>query len=87
MSGYDGVEIELRHVVADGPVVLTERVDFMIAPTFTVEIPAMGTLEVRDGKIAEWRDYFDLNQLLSQVPNAPPAEGGLALREAGMLGN
>jgi limonene-1,2-epoxide hydrolase len=27
----------------------------------------MGTFELRDGKIAAWRDYFDLNQYMSQL--------------------
>jgi limonene-1,2-epoxide hydrolase len=30
----------------------------------------MGTFEVRDGKIAAWRDYFDLNQYMSQLQAA-----------------
>jgi len=30
----------------------------------------MGTFEVRDGKIAAWRDYFDLNTYMSQLQGA-----------------
>jgi limonene-1,2-epoxide hydrolase len=30
----------------------------------------MGTFEVRDGKIAAWRDYFDLNQYMQQIPQS-----------------
>ena len=30
----------------------------------------MGTFEVKDGKIAAWRDYFDLNQYMSQLQGA-----------------
>jgi limonene-1,2-epoxide hydrolase len=33
----------------------------------------MGTFEVRDGEIVAWRDYFDLNQFMSQM--GPPPEG------------
>jgi limonene-1,2-epoxide hydrolase len=33
----------------------------------TIELPVMGIFEVRDGKIAKWRDYFDLNQYMSQL--------------------
>ncbi len=29
--------------------------------------PVMGTFEVKDGKIAAWRDYFDLNMYMSQL--------------------
>jgi limonene-1,2-epoxide hydrolase len=27
----------------------------------------MGTFEVHEGKIAAWRDYFDMNQFMSQL--------------------
>jgi limonene-1,2-epoxide hydrolase len=27
----------------------------------------MGTFEVREDKIAAWRDYFDMNQFTSQM--------------------
>jgi limonene-1,2-epoxide hydrolase len=27
----------------------------------------MGTFEVANGKIAAWRDYFDMNQFMSQL--------------------
>jgi limonene-1,2-epoxide hydrolase len=47
--------------------VLTERVDVFTTPTATIELPVMGTFEVVDGKIAAWRDYFDLNQFMSQL--------------------
>ena len=41
-------------------------------PDKTIELPVMGTFEVTaDGKISAWRDYFDLNQFMSQM--APPA--------------
>jgi limonene-1,2-epoxide hydrolase len=30
----------------------------------------MGTFEVRDGRITHWRDYFDLNQFMSQLTPA-----------------
>jgi limonene-1,2-epoxide hydrolase len=28
----------------------------------------MGTFEVSGDKITAWRDYFDLNQFMSQIP-------------------
>jgi limonene-1,2-epoxide hydrolase len=74
MTPYKGINIHFRHLVADGPVVLTERVDVMIAPEFSAEIPVMGTFEIRDGKIALWRDYLDVSQLLSQVPDTGAAQ-------------
>jgi limonene-1,2-epoxide hydrolase len=28
----------------------------------------MGTFELSDGKISAWRDYFDMQQYMSQLP-------------------
>jgi len=66
-TGVDRIEFRVRHIVADGDVVLTERVDVFTMPDKVIELPVMGTFEVRDGRIAAWRDYFDLNQYMSQV--------------------
>jgi limonene-1,2-epoxide hydrolase len=68
-AGVDSVEFRMRNIVADGNVVLTERVDAFVTPAVTIELPVMGTFEVVDGKIAAWRDYFDLNQFMSQLPS------------------
>jgi limonene-1,2-epoxide hydrolase len=64
------VEFRVRNIVADGDTVLTERVDVFQLPNATIELPVMGTFEVRDGKIVAWRDYFDLNQYMSQLQGA-----------------
>ena len=70
-TGVDGIEFKMLNVAADGDVVLTERVDVFTYPDNVIELPVMGTFEVRDGKIAAWRDYFDVNQFMSQM-KAPP---------------
>jgi limonene-1,2-epoxide hydrolase len=69
-AGVESVEFRVLNMVADGNVVLTERVDAFVTPTVTIELPVMGTFEVVDGKIAAWRDYFDLNQFMSQLPGS-----------------
>jgi len=51
---------------ADG-VVLTERVDRFLINGKWVELPVMGAFETSNGKITEWRDYFDMNQFQSQL--------------------
>jgi limonene-1,2-epoxide hydrolase len=66
-TGVEKLEFVVHHIVADGPVVLTERTDIFVLPNVTIELPVMGTFEVRDGKIAAWRDYFDLNQFMSKL--------------------
>lgn len=68
-AGVEHVEFEIVHAVADGPVVLTERVDRFRWPTgHTADLPVMGTFEVADGLITAWRDYFDLQQFMGQLP-------------------
>ena len=65
--GVDRIEFEIRNVAVNGNVVLNERVDRFFAPERTIELPVMGTFEVTDGLITAWRDYFDLNQFMSQL--------------------
>ena len=67
-GGVDTIEFRVHNISADGNVVLTERVDAFITPGHTIELPVMGTFEVKGDKIAAWRDYFDLNQFMSQMP-------------------
>jgi len=72
-AGVDKIEFRVHHIVADGSaggeraVVLTERTDVFVTAAKTIELPVMGTFEVTDGKIAAWRDYFDMNQFMSQL--------------------
>ena len=47
--------------------VLTERVDKFQFGERRVELPVMGTFEVRDGRIHAWRDYFDLADFQRQM--------------------
>src|SRR6185503_6976713 len=63
----EGIEFRIINFAANGPVVMTERVDVFKLPGKSFELPVMGTFEVRDGKISAWRDYFDLNQFTSRV--------------------
>jgi limonene-1,2-epoxide hydrolase len=66
-TGVEKIEFVMKNISGTGNTVLTERVDIFVLPHVTVELPVMGTFEVRDGKIAAWRDYFDLNQYMSQL--------------------
>jgi len=67
-GGVDTIEFRVLNISADGNVVMTERVDAFITSTVTIELPVLGTFEVKGDKIAAWRDYFDLNQFMSQMP-------------------
>jgi limonene-1,2-epoxide hydrolase len=66
-AGVEKIEFRVNAISGDGDVVLTERVDVFTTPDKVIELPVMGTFEIRAGKIAAWRDYFDLNQFMSQL--------------------
>jgi limonene-1,2-epoxide hydrolase len=68
---------EIRNIVADGSVVMTERVDNFVVGQRHVSVPCMGIFELKDGKIEAWRDYWDLKQFEAQVAS-PPTERSLA---------
>lgn len=69
-GGVESIEFRIDAIAADGANVLTERLDIFRFATGTIELPVMGAFEVVEGKIAAWRDYFDMNQFLSQMPSA-----------------
>jgi limonene-1,2-epoxide hydrolase len=57
------VKIETLHIASAGDLVFTERVDILQIrgqETSPVDLPVVGVMEMRNGKIARWRDYFDL---------------------------
>lgn len=51
---------ELRNIAAAGDIVYTERVDRTKTTQGNVDLPCFGVFEMKDGKIVEWRDYFDM---------------------------
>jgi limonene-1,2-epoxide hydrolase len=69
-TGVESVEFRVHHVAAAGDVVLTERTDVFVFANGRIELPVSGTFELRDGKISAWRDYFDMQQFMSQLPKA-----------------
>jgi limonene-1,2-epoxide hydrolase len=60
LAPASSVKFEIKHIAAEGDVVLTERLDTFLMGGKTVTLDVMGVFEVRDGKIAAWRDYFDM---------------------------
>ncbi len=57
------VSVELRHLLSNDKIVMTERVDHFVSDDRTIALPMMGICEVQDGLITAWRDYFDLDHL------------------------
>lgn len=60
-------EWKVLREVADGDVVMNERVDSFTIDGKQADLPVMGVFVLRDGLIAEWRDYFDLQTIMGQL--------------------
>ena len=60
LAPFERADWTINQISTSGNVVLTERIDRFIGADKTIELPVMGTFEIRDGKIAAWRDYFDM---------------------------
>ena len=65
--GIESIDFRVINIAANGPVVMTERVDTFAVSGRSFELPVMGTFEVSGGKINAWRDYFDMNQFTTRM--------------------
>lgn len=61
-------EFRVLRQVADGPVVMLERLDRHRLADKWVELPVTGVFEVHYGRITYWRDYFDLATIMAEWP-------------------
>ena len=59
----------LHRIVADARTVVTEHTeDWCFADDHVVSLPFVSIQEIRDGRIALWRDYSNIDTLLSAAP-------------------
>ena len=59
-SSWDSTDWEIISLLADGNLVMVERLDKTIVAGSPVNLPCFGYFQLSDGKIKIWRDYFDL---------------------------
>ena len=65
-AGFDGIDFQVHRQISDGNVVMNERTDVMRRKDGgEIPLPVTGVFEVVDGRIAAWRDYFDLATVTS----------------------
>ena len=63
-----GLEFKVLNSAANGNVVFNERVDiFDLGGGKKIELPVAGVFEVSGGKVAKWRDYFDMAMYTKQL--------------------
>jgi limonene-1,2-epoxide hydrolase len=66
MAGFDGIDFQVHKQVCDGDLVMNERTDVMRRKDGDpIPLPVTGVFEIKDGRIAAWRDYFDMATITS----------------------
>lgn len=63
------IRVDLLHLSCAGNVVFTERWDLHVNSRGEEIYPVRvaGVMEIRDGGIAAWRDYFDPSEMMEQL--------------------
>ena len=73
------IDFTVRSLAASGDTVLTERTDICTTTEqVTAQLPVAGVFEIRDGRIAAWRDYYDnaqFRRMLQHPPRDPDHPG------------
>ena len=58
---------EVTNIVAQGDLVIAERIDRTTAGEKSVDLPCVGVFELENGKIRVWRDYFDMGTYMNEI--------------------
>ncbi len=60
LKDWTATKWEVLNIAAVGDIVFAERIDRTKVGDKAVDLPCCGVFEMKDGKIAVWRDYFDM---------------------------
>lgn len=60
MGPWESTDWEILNIMAEGNIVMVERMDHTVAAGQNIELPCFGIFEMENGKIKVWRDYFNL---------------------------
>jgi limonene-1,2-epoxide hydrolase len=66
-STWTATQWDVVSLTVDGDRVFAERVDRTRTRQGDVDLPCVGVFEMENGKIREWRDYFDLNTYMKAM--------------------
>jgi limonene-1,2-epoxide hydrolase len=61
------IELQIRHIGVANGVVFIERVDDFVYRGHHGRVPVVGVLEVEQGRVKAWREYYDRAQLLEAM--------------------
>ena len=67
---WESTDWEVISLLADGDIVMVERLDKTVVAGSPVNLPCFGYFELTDGEITLWRDYFDSTTYASALTSA-----------------
>jgi limonene-1,2-epoxide hydrolase len=74
VDGLERIELRIVNIGVVNDVVMFERVDdFVFAGTHST-VPVVGVMEIADGKVTEWREYYDRTTLANALAVAAPGD-------------
>lgn len=66
-AGIDSITLHVKNIAYSGEVVFIERVDEFVYKGHAGAVPVAGVIEIRGGKVKEWREYYDRAELLEAM--------------------
>ena len=67
LATWTETQWDILNMAEAGDVVFCERLDRTKTSSGNVDLPCLGVFEMQDGKIKEWRDYFDLGTFMKAM--------------------
>lgn len=66
-AGISQIRLNVKHMGLIDGVVYVERVDEFVYNGHAGSVPVVGAIEVKDGRVKEWREYYDRKELLTAM--------------------
>ena len=67
LDGATHLELRLRNIAVSGNTVFLERVDIFTYKGRHGEVPVVAVMDIADGKVQAWREYYDRAALLTEM--------------------
>ncbi len=66
-EGLESITLHVKNIGVGGDVVFIERVDEFVYKGHAGAVPVAGVIEIVDGHVKIWREYYDRNELLEAM--------------------
>lgn len=74
LAGLERIELQITNIGVVNDVVIFERIDDFDYNGKHSRIPVVGVMEISDGKVNVWREYYDKASLMAAL-SSPAAQG------------